>query len=184
MKEKIVTGFYSALSAAVWFFAFCGILFLIYLLVTGYTRAPSFEVRSAEFAAAEETDEALRRLGESPEGWYTLTLETEIRGSALSPYTYRFTGLHLKTPQRLAFQSVHFTVCTPAPFSKTETANVRAVLYIRHDGDPAELLETLRGAGFAFDRLFIGMGFIEGEILSEMPGFYLNETGVTVRSAL
>ncbi len=180
MREKIVTGFYSALSAGVWFFAFCGILFLVYLLATGYQREPTFAVRSAELTAAAADDLSLLRLGESPEGWYKLSLSFDVRAGALSPYTYAYTGMHLRGPSSLRYGSRHFMVCDRRSFSYADPARVNALLYIQYDGSPEALGEALGNASVAFDDLFMRMGFLEGELLSGAPSIPLS--GVEIKT--
>ena len=56
MREKIVSGFYGALSWVVWAVTISGIFFLVFLLCTGHLHHPSFTVKSAVLAPAAVDD--------------------------------------------------------------------------------------------------------------------------------
>ena len=172
MREKLAAGFYGTLSWVVWSVTICGIFFLIFLLCTGHTRRPTVTVESAAIAAADETDPALAERNLAPAGWYTLTMELELRGSPWSPFDYRTDGFHLTEPKELRLGTNHFiTLSENNVFSWAAPVKTTLTLYVQHAGDPAALVETLRGARFCFDNLYQQLGFISGSIWFDIPGF-------------
>lgn len=186
MREKLVAGFYGALSWAVWGVTICGILFLMFLLCTGNARRPTVTVEAAEIAAAQTDDPALARLNVSPAGWYTLKLELALRGSPWSPCDYRADGFHVTAPDALREQ-YDFFIAAPEKlvFSWASPVKTSLTLYVRHEGDPAALEALLRGARFSFYDLSQQLGFIRGRVWFDMPSFSLADfPGAPVESAL
>ena len=180
MREKLVAGFYGTLSWAVWGVTICGIFFLIFLLCTGHTRRPTVSLDAAVIAEAAETDPELAQRGVSPDGWYTLTMELELKGSPWSPYDYWTSGFHVSDRGALPAAAYFVPTKTKTVFSKAAPAKAVFTLYVRHDGDPAALTEALKTVRFSLNDYNQQLGFLSGEIWLEPAAFSLADFSADV----
>lgn len=180
MREKIVSGFYGALSWVVWTVTISGIFFLVFLLCTGHLHQPSFTVKSAVLAPAAVDDAVLLAETDDPAGWYALSLQVEIRGSAWSPYTYSTPGFELAEPGALTRceQFVHME--EPVRFTCYNPADAALTLYIRFNGSAEELRGALAGAEFVMEEYRQELGFIGGDLARNSPYFTLSDDPETI----
>ena len=162
MREKIVGGFYSIFSAVIWFSAFCGILFLFYLLFSAYTRPPEITVcASTPPVHAAEDDPALLEINENPADWYTVTLSLNLKGSVLSPFAYSAERLYMRNTGG----TPNFIVTSePIAFSHVVPQDLTATVYLQYDGDAETLSALIQNAQLRLESKKMHVGFFEIDV--------------------
>ncbi|MBQ7687638.1 MAG: hypothetical protein IJT27_00330 [Clostridia bacterium] len=176
MKEKLVLGFYNILSWIVWSAIICGIFFVIFLFFTGAKRQPTFTLYSAALTAVEPDDAVLAEHGYGGENWYRLTLDMNVAGSALSPYSYIVKGFRLIGNDTLRYGYTGFIVTEDEiVYSRADPADYSVSYYVNAPGGRDLLERELKTAGFGVDHIWQQLGFFKSELNADVPHFYLSE---------
>ena len=173
--QKLVMGFYTALSWVVWAITICGIFFMIFLLCTGTLRRPALEA-SYTVSAADPQDPALAERGCSGEGWYCVTAEVVVKGSVWSPFVYESAGFETRGSEKLRRGCESFLVGPETvTFSKAEPAGETLAFYVRCPDGEETLMGELGDLGFGLRSLDQMIGFFRVPIGDHIPAVYLRD---------
>lgn len=163
MREKIVSSFYSVISAAVWFFTLCTLLFAIYLMCTAQFRSPVVTVRDSRVETAAPDDPMLFEKGENPDKWYVLTMDLTVESAKLSPYEYSSNGFYLRTPASVREDFPQFVLPPEEKivFSHIDPAETTAVVYVKSPDGEEALSDQLQNIRVGLDDLTQRVGLFD-----------------------
>lgn len=184
--QKALLAFYNALSWLVWVFFICAVFFLLFLLATGGMRSPVFTVTDAVLTEADPGDPVLAAHGAEGTDWYRLDLALTVSGSKLSPLDYELTGFTVKGNDVLKYGCPGFVEMdgeVPLEFSVTKPAETMLHYYVQYPAGREALLRELETVGFGSCHYKHKLGFIKNELKTNLPGFYLRDYALEIRSA-
>ena len=181
-ENKNTFSFYNVLSWLVWGFFICWIFFMLFLLLTGGSRKPTYRVNDAVLAAVPADDPALAARGVSGDDWYCLTVDATVTASDWSPLRFEINGFDLTGNAELK-NGGSFVEAEDVVFSKIAPADFTLRLYVRSPDGQAALLQALESAGFCPGRYRHGLGFVKFENHVNVPAFYLRDRQVGIRDA-
>ena len=156
MREKIVGGIYSALSAVMWVAIFSVLIFAVVLLCFGASKAPEVTVFSKPaVSAADPADGALAEHGKSGDNWYKIEAELKLSGNKYSPWTLEIEELGVKGREGF--------VVLPEEglsFSRAEPQTAVLTVYVRWPAGQEDLESHLADVKLGYSEFYSVFGFM------------------------
>ena len=176
--QKLVVGFYTALSWVVWATLICWIFFMIFLLCTGFLRRPTLQA-SYTVSPVDAQDAALTERGFSGDGWYLVSADVTVTGSPWSPFVYESEGFEARGSEKLRFQCESFLAGPETvSFSKAEPAEEEILFYVRYPEGEEALRTELGDLGFGLRTLDQMVGFFRVPLANTIPAVYLRDCAI------
>ncbi len=169
MREKIIGGFYSALSVAAWVFCFCTLLFGVVLIAAAPDKDPEVTLLSRPVVSAvEKNDPVMLEHGKSGENWYKIETNVLLKSNKYSPWTLEAETLTVKGRDG-------FTVLPEGGllFSRAEPQETTLTVYVRWPQGEADLAAHLDEVRLALADSHTSYGFMRFSLHDNVLQFTL-----------